>query len=354
MKDKKRILIIAGCTDKKLISKISPVLDSKYVEKVYLVRNTKMQYSHFKLVQYSVFKPFRKILPLRELNRVISSVYILLFKRIDIILSIHFLMHGVYGYFLSKIFKKKHIFLFIESPRKYKKDKLMLKMLKNAEIIGVRGSDSMQYLLEKGIAKDKIFIPPNEFEIHDIGIRKEKKIYDLIYIGNFVDVKDLPLWVDTVECIKRDIPNIKCIMVGDGERFNDIKERIHSKGLKDNIELVGRKNNVNEYIKKSKLLLMTSKSEGLPMVVVECMAYGVPAVVPNVGDVKDLVIHGKNGIIVNKRDAKEFAKEIINILEDGEKYTEMSLESVESIKKMMENTSHDRVTYLWDALLKNI
>jgi glycosyltransferase involved in cell wall biosynthesis len=301
-----------------------------------------------------VFKPFRKILLLRELNRVISSVYILLFKRIDIILSIHFLMHGVYGYFLSKIFKKKHIFLFIESPRKYKKDKLMLKMLKNAEIIGVRGSDSMQYLLEKGIAKDKIFIPPNEFEIHDIGIRKEKKIYDLIYIGNFVDVKDLPLWVDTVECIKRDIPNIKCIMVGDGERFNDIKERIHSKGLKDNIELVGRKNNVNEYIKKSKLLLMTSKSEGLPMVVVECMAYGVPAVVPNVGDVKDLVTHGKNGIIVNKRDAREFAKEIINILEDGEKYTEMSLESVESIKKMMENTSHDRVTYLWDALLKNI
>jgi len=313
-----------------------------------------MQYSHSKLVQYSVFKPFRKILPLRELNRVISSVYILLFKRIDIILSIHFLMHGVYGYFLSKIFKKKHIFLFIESPRKYKKDKLMLKMLKNAEIIGVRGSDSMQYLLEKGIAKDKIFIPPNEFEIHDIGIRKEKKIYDLIYIGNFVDVKDLPLWVDTVECVKRDVPNIKCIMVGDGERFNDIKERIHSKGLKDNIELVGRKNNVNEYIKKSKLLLMTSKSEGLPMVVVECMAYGVPAVVPNVGDVKDLVTHGKNGIIVNKRDAREFAKEIINILEDGEKYTEMSLESVESIKKMMENTSHDRVTYLWDALLKNI
>ena len=354
MKDRKRILIIAGCTDKKLISKISPILDSKYVEEVYLVRNTEMQYSHPKLVQYSVFKLFRKILPLRELNRIISSIYILLFKRIDIILSIHFLMHGVYGYFLSKIFKKKHIFLFIESPRKYTKDRLMIKMLKEAYLVGVRGSDSMQYLLEKGIAKDKIFIPPNEFEIHDIGIRKEKKIYDLIYIGNFVDVKDLPLWVDTVECIKRDIPNIKCIMVGDGERFNDIKERIHSKGLKDNIELVGRKNNVNEYIKKSKLLLMTSKSEGLPMVVVECMAYGVPAVVPNVGDVKDLVTHGKNGIIVNKRDAREFAKEIINILEDGEKYTEMSLESVESIKKMMENTSHDRVTYLWDALLKNI
>jgi len=354
MENRKSILILAGCTDKKLISKISPILDSKYVDKVYLVRNTEIKYSHPKLVQYPAFKPFRKILPLRELNRIIYGIYILLFKRVDIILSIHFLMHGVYGYYLSKIFRKKHIFLFIESPRKYTKDRLMIKMLKDAYLVGVRGSDSMKYLVDKGIAQSKIFIPPNEFEVKDIGISKEKKIYDLIYIGNFVNVKDLPLWVDTVECVKRDIPDIKCVMVGDGERFNDIKERIHSKGLKDNIELVGRKNNVNEYIKKSKLLLMTSKSEGLPMVVVECMAYGVPAVVPNVGDVKDLVTHGKNGIIVNKRDAKEFAKEIINILEDEKKYTKMSFESVESIKKMMENTSHDKVTYLWDLLLKNI
>ena len=354
MKDKKRILIIAGCTDKKLISKISPVLDSKYVEKVYLVRNTKMQYSHFKLVQYSVFKPFRKILPLRELNRVISSVYILLFKRIDIILSIHFLMHGVYGYFLSKIFKKKHIFLFIESPRKYTKDRLMIKMLKEAYLVGVRGSDSMQYLLEKGIAKDKIFIPPNEFEIQNIRVSNKKKIYDLIYIGNFVDVKDLPLWVDTVECVKKDVPNIKCIMVGDGKEFNSIKERIDSKGLGESIELAGRKSNVNEYIEKSKLLLMTSKSEGLPMVVVECMAYGVPAVVPNVGDIKDLVIEGKNGIIVNTRDSKKFAKEIINILRDEKRYREMSQECIESIKRMVKDTSHDKLVKLWDCLLKEI
>ena len=354
MKDKKRILIIAGCTDKKLISKISPILDSRYVEEVYLVRNTEMQYSHPKLVQYSVFKPFRKILPLRELNRIISSIYILLFKRINIILSIHFLMHGVYGYFLAKIFKKKHIFLFIESPRKYTKDRLMVKMLKEAYLVGVRGSDSMQYLLKKGIAKDKIFIPPNEFEIQNIKVSNKKKIYDLIYIGNFVEVKDLPLWVDTVECVKKDFPDIKCIMVGDGEEFNSIKERIHSKGLGESIELVGRKSDVNEYIEKSKLLLMTSKSEGLPMVVVECMAYGVPAVVPNVGDIKDLVIEGKNGIIVNTRDSKKFAKEIINILRDKKRYREMSLECIESIKRIVNNTSHDKLVELWDSLLKDI
>jgi len=354
MNRSKSILIFAGCTDKKLISKISPILDSKYVDKVYLVRNTEIKYSHPKLVQYPVFKPFRKILPLRELNRIIYGIYILLFKKVDIILSIHFLMHGVYGYCLSKTFRKKHIFLFIESPRKYTKDRLMIKMLKDAYLVGVRGSDSMKYLVDKGIAQSKIFIPPNEFEVKDIGISREKKIYDLIYIGNFVDVKDLPLWVDTVECVKRDFPNIKCIMVGDGERFNDIKERIHSKGLEENIVLAGRKEDVNEYIKKSKLLLMTSKSEGLPMVVIECMALGTPVVVPNVGDIKDLVVNGKNGIIVDKRNSKNFAKEIINLLNNKERYEKLSRECILSIQEMEKSSRHSEIVKLWNNMLSKI
>jgi len=354
MNRSKSILIFAGCTDKKLISKISPILDSKYVDKVYLVRNTEIKYSHPKLVQYPVFKPFRKILPLRELNRIIYGIYILLFKKVDIILSIHFLMHGVYGYFLSKIFKKKHIFLFIESPRKYTNDKLMIKMLNRASLVGIRGSDSKKYLVEKGIDVDKIFIPPNEFEIANIGKSDEKKIYDLIYIGNFVDVKDLPLWVDTIELVKKEIPNIKCVMVGDGERFNDIKGRIYSKGLEKNIELAGRKDNVNEYIEKSKLLLMTSKSEGLPMVVVECMALGTPVVVPDVGDINDLVINRKNGIIVNTRNPEDFAKEILNLLNNKRMYEELSRECILSIQEMEKSSSHSEIVKLWNNMLSKI
>jgi len=90
------------------------------------------------------------------------------------------------------------------------------------------------------------------------------------------------------------------------------------------------------------------------MVVVECMAYGVPAVVPNVGDIKDLVIQRKNGIIVDIRDPKEFAKEIVNLLRDKKRYREMSLECIESIKIIVNNTSHDKLVELWNSLLKDI
>lgn len=352
--DKKSILIFAGCTDKKLISKISPILDSSLVKQVYLVRNIPLEYSHPKLKQYPPLHIFRKIVFLREINRVLNGIYLLLTKKIDILLGIHFLMHGVYTYYLSEIFKKKHIFLFIESPQKYRKDRMLLRMLSKAWAIGVRGNNSMRYLIEKGIPKEKFFIPPNEFDIPDIKIEEEKKVYDLIYIGNFVDEKDLPLWVNVIKEVKEKMPGIKSVMLGDGVRFNMIKEMVKENNLEGNIDMVGRKKDVYKYINQSKILLMTSKSEGLPMTVVEAMSLGVPSVLPDVGDITDLVEDGKNGILIDSRNPIDYANAIINILENEEILNRLGKESIVSIKKMSENTTHSKLIELWNTVLKDI
>ncbi len=352
--NKKNVLIFAGCSDKKLISKISPILDCNMVERLYLVRNIPLMYDHPKLKQYPPLSIFKNILVLREINRVLNGIYVVLFKKIDILMGIYFLMHGIYSYFLSRIFMKKHIFLFIENPQKYGENKLLFKMLSNTNYIGIRGNNSMQYLLKKGVPKEKFFIPPNEFEISDIKKEERKRIYDLIYIGNFVDVKDLPLWVEIVEEIKKDISNIKGVMLGDGPKYEDIKKMIIEKGLKENIELVGRKEDVFEYINQSKILLMTSKSEALPMVVVESMSVGVPVVVPNIGDISDIVINCKNGIVIDSREPKEYAKEIENLLEDSPLYEKLKIEAISSIKKLTQSCTHEKLVELWSNIFKNL
>lgn len=352
--NKKSVLIFAGCSDKKLISKISPILDCSLIEKVYLVRNIPLGYNHPKLIQYSSLPIFKNVLVFREINRVLNGVYILVSKKVDVLIGIHFLMHGVYSYLLSRIFKKKHIFLFIENPQKYGGNKLLFKMLSNTNYIGVRGNNSMQYLLKKGIPQEKFFIPPNEFQIPDIKIEERKKIYDLIYIGNFVDAKDLPLWIEVVREIKKEIPNIKGVMLGDGPRYDDIKKMIVEKELNDNIELIGRKKDVFEYINQSKILLMTSKSEALPMAVIESMSVGVPAVVPNIGDISDIVVNGVNGIIIDNRDPRDFAKWIVKLLKNETLYEKLKMESISSIKKLTESCTHDKLVELWSSIFKNL
>lgn len=349
-----KILVFAGCNDKKLISKLSPILDSKYVEKLYLIRQIPMDFEHPKLVQLPTLPFLRKLLPLRELSRVISGIKVLLSDDIDMVMGIHFRMHGIYAYYLSKVFKKKYSFLSIESPEKYKGWKLFTNAMKIASLIGVRGSNSMKYLENLGVDSSNLLITQNEFQIEEIENKNKEKKYDLIYIGNFVEEKDLPLWVNVLEKVKQKESEVRAVMLGDGYQQDLIVEMIKDKGLEENIDLVGRKSNVFDYIDESSLLLMTSKTEGLPMVVVESMSRAVPCVVPNVGDIIDLVDDGKNGMVIDSREPQDYADAIIELLEDKEKYKKMCAISLESVKKMSLMTTHEELVKVWDKALYNL
>lgn len=348
------ILIFAGCRDRKLNSKLAPLLESKKVGSVHLVRKGPLENSHLKLRQYPPKKIFSKNLLSREISRFFSGIKVLLRKDINLILGVHFRMHCIYTYYLAKLFKKKFGILLIESPKKYKMGGLYEKVLKSATFIGVRGSNSLQYLVDSGVKRERLFIARNEFEIPSHPLKSQKRTYDLIYIGNFVDVKDLPLWVEIVEEVKKEKKDVKAVMLGDGPDYPAILEMIKEKGLKDNIELVGRKKNVYEYIDKSKLLLMTSKSEGLPMVIVEAMSRGVLSVAPNVGDITDLVQNNINGIVIEGRDPKKFASQILGILDNGEEYKRMSKKAVVSINELVSLSKLDVLVEDWEKVLERI
>lgn len=348
------VLVFAGCRDRKLNSKLSPILQSDLVKSVYLLRKGPLENSHTKLNQYPPKGIFSKILILREISRIMSGIKILLRKDIDLMIGIHFRMHSIYTYYLAKMFKKKYGILLIESPRKYKMGGLYEKVLKNASFIGVRGSSSIQYLTDLGIEKENLFIARNEFEVPSDEVKDQERIYDLIYIGNFVDIKDLPLWVEVVNQIKKEKEDIKGVMLGDGPRYDDIVGIIKEKGLQENIQLVGRKKDVYEYIDRSKLLLMTSQSEGLPMVVVEAMSRGVPSVAPNVGDITDLIKNNMNGIVIEGRDPKIFAKEIKKILQDALQYERMSKEAKKSVEELALLCTIDVLVKDWEEVFRKI
>jgi glycosyltransferase involved in cell wall biosynthesis len=352
--EKFNILVFAGCRDGKLNSKLAPILESDLVGSVHLSRKKSLKNSHVKLKQYYPKGVFSRILFLREISRVISGIGVILRDDVDLIVGIHFRMHSIYTYYLARIFKKNYGLLVIESPKKYEVRGLYKKVLKRASFIGVRGRNSLEYLVNSGIKREKLFIARNEFKIHSEEVKGQERIYDLIYIGNFVDVKDLPLWVEIIEEIKKEKEDVKAVMLGDGARYENIERMIEEKGLKENIQLVGRKENVYEYIDKSKLLLMTSKSEGLPMVIVEAMSRGVPSVTPNVGDITDLVQNNVNGIVIENRDSSKFAEEILRILNDKETYKKMSVQAMSSVKELASLSRLQVLVKYWEEVLKKI
>lgn len=127
----------------------------------------------------------------------------------------------------------------------------------------------------------------NKFKFDKENREKFRKIYEwdnYIVIGNvgrFNEQKNQIFALDIFEklCTKSD--KYKLCLVGEGENFDFIKNEIERRKLTDKIILTGNINNVNELINAFDLMILPSKYEGLPMVLVEWEANGLVSIVSN-------------------------------------------------------------------------
>lgn len=123
----------------------------------------------------------------------------------------------------------------------------------------------------------------------------ETKKYDILFFGRLIDIKQPQIVIEVTKKLKKDFPNIKTCLVGDGVLMDKCKEMIKEYNLEKNVSLVGFKSNPFPYIKNSKIALMPSKTEGLPMSAIECLILNVP-----------VLNSGKGGLSTLFKDNKEY------------------------------------------------
>jgi L-malate glycosyltransferase len=95
-------------------------------------------------------------------------------------------------------------------------------------------------------------------------------------------------------------------------------------GLEQNVTFAWHQENVESWLRRSRIFVLTSDSEGLSLSMMEAMMSGLPAVVSNVGDLGDLVQDGVNGFLVPRRSPQAFADCIVELLSDHEKLAAFS------------------------------
>ena len=144
---------------------------------------------------------------------------------------------------------------------------------------------------------------------------------DVIFLGRLVEVKNPERFIDVVELIKKKISDVKVAIVGDGDLKEKIENLIKEKNLCDNVKMYGFMSNPYKLLSQSKILVMTSISEGTPMVSLEAMANGLAIVSTPVDGLKELVIKDKNGFLSDSNE--ELSNYIVKILKDEDLRKEM-------------------------------
>ena len=260
------------------------------------------------------FYPLNK-LSKKELNRVINQ-----FKP-DVIHS-----HDMKASFISAISKKgikkiSHIHNSDFNARKISVKSLLYNYSCKSfsKIIWVSESCFKTYRFNQKV-KDKSVILQNVIDVNELFEKvksdQNQYEYDVVYVGRVANPKNPLRFIDVVEKIVKVIPDVKVAVIGDGELLEQTKRHAESKQLLNNIEFLGFQSNPYKMLYCSKVLVMTSDREGLPMVAVEAMALEVPIVSTPTDGLCDLIKNGKNGYLSN--DDEELANLVLKILQDDE------------------------------------
>lgn len=165
-----------------------------------------------------------------------------------------------------------------------------------------------------GVAKEKIHIIPNgvDFEqfnphVNEYELRTELDIKDdekvLLFIGRLSLVKRIDILIDLTKILLDEGFKIKTVIVGDGEYRNHYETL--ARPIK-NIIFTGSVPEICKYFAVADIFVLTSRSEGLPTVLLEASACGKPIVATDIGGISDIVIHGKTGFLAKPNDISSF------------------------------------------------
>jgi glycosyltransferase involved in cell wall biosynthesis len=189
-----------------------------------------------------------------------------------------------------------------------------MRFVSTFDLVVVRGSRALDYFTK--------WTHPRRIEVITGSVgscepRPAERDIDIIYAGRLTPGKRLHLLIRTIASLRRRGCRGKVVLVGAGPEEVRLKALARSLGVAAQIEFVGRSNQVFDYLRRSKLFLLTSESEGLSIAMLEAMSNGCVPVVANVGDLADAVDDGRTGILVNSDDPEDFATGCQRLLADG-------------------------------------
>jgi glycosyltransferase involved in cell wall biosynthesis len=352
-----KIAVICGMSEEKVRARLQPLIHIDQIETIYLVRRYPIDIP--KVINYSPPSWMVKILLFAEFYRILALFYICLTKHPDILYGIYFVPHGIYATLAGWVFRKSIIQELIGTDRlKVMRSKFLLRLLKYADYIGVRGKTSKEQLIEFGISKGKLFTSTavNVLDFKHFKPDDSAKIYDLIYCGRMDKNKQLEILINAIAELTASFPDIKMVFVGDGPERRNLKSLTEAFDLQANISFAGKQpyEKMPIYLNQSKIFVMSSAFEGLPVAMLEALSCGLPVVMPDVGDIKDVAKHGVNAYMICENQTSSFVEGLCAILGDQDLYASLQKGALETRERFLQEYSLQSAIKRWKEIISKL
>ena len=134
-------------------------------------------------------------------------------------------------------------------------------------------------------------------------------------IGRLVDDKDHLSLIHAWHLVMQEFPEWRLRIIGKGGNKNLLVDLIYNLSLQNSIEILDPTDSILEHYLNSSIFLLTSKSEGFGMVLIEAMACGLPCIAFDcpVGP-RDIIVDGSNGYLISHRNIESYSDRIKELI----------------------------------------
>ncbi|GAB5439970.1 MAG: glycosyltransferase [Fuerstiella sp.] len=200
-------------------------------------------------------------------------------------------------------------------------NRLMLR--RHDRLVGVGGSVRQALIENEGLPSGRVEVVYNGVDLeamnrpsetarqrlrNEFGLESDDFV--CVQVARLHPLKDHGTALAAVDEARRMLPNIRLLIVGEGDERSAIESEITRRGLQQHVTLTGNRTDVSDLLAASDVFLMSSISEGIPLTIIEAMASARPVVSTAVGGIPEMIHDGKTGLLASAGDAKTLARQL--------------------------------------------
>lgn len=210
--------------------------------------------------------------------------------------------------------------------------------------------DAQKWFSNKIQNKSRIILNQVDEKFYKVNFDGRRR--NIVTVGRLEPQKNHKLLIKSFAKIADKYKDEQLIIYGDGSIKNELINFSEKLGIKERVIFKGRTKNVQDEIKDSKIFTLSSDFEGLPNVIMEAMALGLPIISTDCpcGGPRELIKNGESGILVNTNDLNAMVKAICKIMDD--EYFAEKIAANAKIKS--QEFESDKIFSQWSEFVEDI
>jgi glycosyltransferase involved in cell wall biosynthesis len=193
-------------------------------------------------------------------------------------------------------------------------------------------------LTERSIKAEKIYVVPNAVPSDSLLDTRQdrsgrKNRIDVIAAGRFSYEKGFDILLRAVAAIKDKAPPFTLHLYGQGPEEEKLRRLTRALGLDDIVSFRGFVDNILPILSQMDLLVLSSRSEGMPVIILEAWSQQVGVLAMAVGGVPELIADGENGLLVPREDVRRLAEKLLWALQHPDEVNRFGMKGFELVKE---------------------